>query len=25
LLDAGEHWWDDAWTAWTPDPGWDAS
>ena len=25
LLDAGEHWWDDAWTVWTPSPGWDAA
>jgi hypothetical protein len=24
LLDAGEQWWDEAWTTWTPGPGWDA-
>lgn len=21
-LDAGRHWWDDAWAAWSPDPAW---
>jgi len=23
-LDAGRHWWDDAWAAWAPDPAWPA-
>ena len=22
MLDHGERWWDDSWTAWTPDPSW---
>lgn len=25
MLDAGEAWWDDAWRAWAPPPGWDAA
>jgi hypothetical protein len=25
LLDAGVRWWDDAWSSWTPDEGWDAA
>jgi hypothetical protein len=25
LIDAGEQWWDDAWSEWAPDPGWDAA